>query len=152
MKSSKSKLECRERQLRKSRMPRSRRKRREDLMNIQASLQRALNREQKRGRSSLLIVGSFVLTVGIWFGLLCLLVCFLLTVGIRFGLLCCLLVCSFSLTVPPIRKLGLVFFTCGSPTVSQKTNRTQKDFNCKQKTMHPKETQTDTYTHTLKGR
>ena len=68
---------------------------------------------------------SFLLTVEIRFGLLCLrsksVWSFLLTVPplpeIRFGLFC--------LRFPPVRKLGLVFFAYGSPTVSK------KDLNCK---------------------
>ena len=73
-------------------------------------------------RSFLLTVGlchlrwSFLLTVEIRFGLFCLRLkfglVFLLMVENRFGL--------FYLRFPLSRKLGLVFFTYGSPTVSEK--------------------------------
>ena len=78
------------------------------------------------GRSFLLTAKSFftcgwslLLTV-IWFGL------FLLAVENRFGLFYLRFppsenwIWSFLLTVPPVQKLVLVFFTYGSPTVSKK--------------------------------
>ena len=92
--------------------------------------------EFELGRSFLLTGKSFLLTVG-----LCCLrsigLVFLLTVEIRLGLLCLWWKSVWSflltvppdpeirfglslLTVPPVRKLGLVFFAYGSPTVSKK--------------------------------
>ena len=44
---------------------------------------------------------------------------------------------SFLLTVPPVRKLGLVFSSYGSSTVSKKTNRKQKHLNRKKKGLIP---------------
>ena len=42
------------------------------------------------------------------------------------------LVLCFLLTVPPVRKSGLVCSACGSPIVRKKTDRKQKrDLNCK---------------------
>ena len=74
--------------------------------------------ERERGRSCLLTVRSFALTVG----LCCLRWYFLLTVEIWLGLLCLQwkIGWTFLLTVPPVQKLGLVFFAYGSPTVGKK--------------------------------
>ena len=57
----------------------------------------------------------------------------LLTVEIWFGLFayCGKSVWFFGLTVPPV---GLVFSANGSPTVSKKTNRKQRDLNVSKKT------------------
>ena len=73
------------------------------------------------GWSLLLIENGFglclLLTVGIWLGLSCI----RWNIGLVF------------FTLPPRRKLDLVFFANGSPTARKKTNVSKKDLNCKQK-------------------